>query len=125
MLPAILCAISYREWKIAAVAAVFAVLNPLLFSPPETDDAWMTRVVLAERWWNERDRGFVGLAYPNVLNAVNVPVTLSAIVAASPATASNCTRRNRVDASQILVRRRTRPRVRLRDRPLVPSRRAR
>lgn len=82
VLPALLYAIYHREWKLAAAAVVFTILNPLLFSPPETDNAWMTRVVLAERWWSDRDRGVIGVEYPNVLNTVNIPVTLYAIIAA-------------------------------------------
>ncbi|ELY63121.1 DUF6653 family protein [Natrinema versiforme] len=83
VLPALLYAIYHREWKMAAAVVAFTVLNPLLFSPPETDEAWMTRVVLAERWWKDRDRGVLGITYPNVLNTVNIPVTLYAIFAAS------------------------------------------
>jgi hypothetical protein len=53
-------------------ALAWAVLNPVLFSPPETDEAWMTRVVLAERWWTEeRGQGLISLSYPNVLNLLN------------------------------------------------------
>ncbi|ELY53375.1 DUF6653 family protein [Natronococcus jeotgali] len=66
----------------AVFAAVFTLLNPILFSPPETEDAWMTRVVLAERWWRERGNGVIGLTYPAVLNAANVPMTAYAVVAA-------------------------------------------
>jgi hypothetical protein len=82
LLPVILYATYRRNWNVAAVAAVFTLLNPILFSPPENEDAWMTRVVLAERWWKERGNGVIGLTYPTVLNAVNVPVTAYAVVAA-------------------------------------------
>ena len=82
LLPAILYAIYHRNWKLAAAAAVFTAVNPLLFAPPEDDDAWMTRVVLAERWWKRTDRGFVGLSYPNVLNLANLPTTAYALAAA-------------------------------------------
>ncbi|WP_137290369.1 DUF6653 family protein [Natronorubrum halophilum] len=82
LLPAILYAIYYRNWKVAVAAVIFTVINPLLFDPPEDNDAWMTRVVLAEQWWKEESRGFIGLSYPNVLTVVNIPTTIYAIVAA-------------------------------------------
>ena len=50
-LPAILYADLSPDWRFLAGVVVFVVLNPLLFSPPEDDNAWMTRVVLAGRWW--------------------------------------------------------------------------
>lgn len=81
--PAILYAIYHRDWRVVAVAAVFTVLNPLLFSPPEDDEAWMTRVVLAEQWWtDEMRRGLLDVSYPNVLNLLNIPVSVYALVAA-------------------------------------------
>ncbi|WP_123621517.1 DUF6653 family protein [Halorubrum sp. CSM-61] len=82
LLPAILYAIYHRNWKVAIAAVIFTVSNPLLFDPPEDNDAWMTRVVLAERWWKDEGRGFVGLSYPNVLTVANIPITIYAIVAA-------------------------------------------
>lgn len=82
-LPAVLYAIYHRNWRFLAVVAAFVVLNPLLFSPPETDDAWMTRVVLAERWWtDEMGRGVLDLSYPNVLNVLNVPTSAYALLSA-------------------------------------------
>jgi hypothetical protein len=81
--PALLYAIYRRDPRLLVAVLGFAALNPLLFSPPETDDAWMTRVVLAERWWTEEEgRGVLDLSYPNVLNLLNVPVTGYALVAA-------------------------------------------
>lgn len=82
MLPALLYAIYRRDWRLVAVTAAFAAVNPLLFAPPEDDDAWMTRVVLAERWWRETDRGFFDPSYPNALNVLNVPTTVYAVVTA-------------------------------------------
>lgn len=83
VLPAILYAVYHREWRVAAAAIVFTVVNPFLFSPPVDDDAWMTRVVLAERWWRtDREQPVFDLFYPNVLNVLNIPATGYAFVAA-------------------------------------------
>lgn len=82
LLPALLYAIYNRSWKVAVAAAIFTVVNPLLFAPPEDNDAWMTRVVLAEQRWKEEGRGFMGLSYPNVLNLVNIPTMSYAIIMA-------------------------------------------
>lgn len=82
-LPVILYAVYHRDWRLLASALAFTVLNPVLFSPPETDEAWMTRVVLAERWWTEeRRRGVLDVSYPNVLNVCNLPVFGYALLAA-------------------------------------------
>jgi hypothetical protein len=63
-------AVYRRDWRLLAAAIVWSAINPLLFSPPETDDAWMTRAVLAERWWiREVGNRTVGLDYPNICNA--------------------------------------------------------
>jgi hypothetical protein len=82
VLPALLYATYRRDWRLVAAVVAFAAVNPLLFAAPEDDEAWMTRVVLAERWWRETDRGFLDRSYPNVLNVCNAPVTLYATVAA-------------------------------------------
>lgn len=84
ILPVVLYAVYRRNWRLLVAGIAFAIVNPVLFSPPETDDAWMTRVVLAERWWtDELDRGMFGLSYPAVLNLLNVPTALYALVSAS------------------------------------------
>lgn len=79
ILPALVYAISNRRWKLLLTTVVFAVVNPLLFPRPTNTDAWMTKVVLAERYWREHDAD-IGLL--SILNVVNVPVTLYALYAA-------------------------------------------
>ena len=83
VLPVVLYAVYHRSWRLAVTAVVFTAINPLLFSPPESTDAWMTRVVLAEEWWTrEQGQSVLGLSYPNVLNSFNIPVTGYAFVSA-------------------------------------------
>jgi hypothetical protein len=83
LLPVLLFAVYHRKPRLAGAALLFAAVNPVLFSPPETDDAWMTRAVLAERWWTrEREAGLFDLTHPNRLNLLNVPVSAYAFVAA-------------------------------------------
>jgi hypothetical protein len=78
-LPAIVYAVHTRRWRLLAAAVAFTVLNPLLFPKPDDAEAWMTKVVLAERHWRESgdDPGTL-----HVLNVANVPVTLYAVYAA-------------------------------------------
>jgi hypothetical protein len=82
-LPVLLYAIYRRDGRLFGAVVAFAVFNPVLFSPPETDDAWMTRVVLAERWWTaETNRGLFDASYPNVLNLFTSLATGYALLAA-------------------------------------------
>jgi hypothetical protein len=78
-LPALVYAIHARRWRVLLAAVVFAVINPILFSKPDGTDAWMTKVVLAERYWQEHDADIGPLS---LLNLANVPITLYAIYAA-------------------------------------------
>jgi hypothetical protein len=83
VLPALLYAVYQRRWRVAVAAVVFTVVNPVLFSPPADDEAWMTRVVLAERWWTtEHEQPVFELSYPNALNVLNIPATGYAFIAA-------------------------------------------
>ncbi|MCG1005941.1 DUF6653 family protein [Halorubrum lacusprofundi] len=76
VLPVLLYAVSDRNWKLGMAAVAFTLVNPVLFSPPEDTDAWMTRVVLAEEWWvEEQEQRVLGLTYPNLLNLLNIPLT--------------------------------------------------
>ena len=68
--PTLVLAIYRRDRPLLAGTLLFVLANPLLFSPPDDDDAWATRVVLGERVWLEegvwpsRDLVFVALAAP-------------------------------------------------------------
>jgi len=79
----IVYAVYRRNWRLLAAALAWTALNPFLFSPPADEDAWMTRAVLAERWWiDEADGRTVGLGYPNVLNGAGALGFLYALYAA-------------------------------------------
>lgn len=66
---AIVYALYRRNWRLLGAALVWTVLNPFLFSPSPTEDAWMTRAVRAERWWfSEKANSTVGFGYPNICN---------------------------------------------------------
>jgi len=83
LLPALLFAVYHRKPRLAGAVLLFTAVNPVLFSPPDDDDAWMTRAVLAERWWaRERRAGLSDLTHPNRLNLLNAPVSAYAFVAA-------------------------------------------
>ena len=79
----IVYALYRRNWRLLGAALVWTAINPLLFSPPETDDAWMTRAVLAERWWiTEQNNPTVGPSYPNIANTIGALGFVYAVYAA-------------------------------------------
>lgn len=78
-LPVLVYAISSRRWRLVLATTVKTVVNPFLFSKPDDMDAWMTRVVLAERYWRKHN---VDIGPLNLLNLANVSVTLYSIYAA-------------------------------------------
>ncbi|EMA01427.1 hypothetical protein C437_17061 [Haloarcula vallismortis ATCC 29715] len=62
---------------------LWTAINPILFAPPATEDAWMTRAVLAERWWlAKQDNGTMGLDYPNICNTGGALASALALYAA-------------------------------------------
>ncbi|WP_367175492.1 DUF6653 family protein [Haloarcula rubripromontorii] len=79
----IVYAVYQRDWRLLAGAFLWTLLNPVLFAPPETEDAWMTRAVLAERWWlTEESNGTMGTEYPNVCNTAGALASVTALYAA-------------------------------------------
>jgi len=68
-MPLLMACIYRRNWRGLALTLAFVVLNPVLFSPPEDDSAWMTKVVYGERLWTQAEHGRLG--YPEVLNLFN------------------------------------------------------
>lgn len=80
--PVLSYALYRRNWRLLALAAAFAVVNPVLFPPPADTDNWLSRAVLAERAWLEAGNGTLGTDYPNVLNLLNTFSALYALYAA-------------------------------------------
>jgi hypothetical protein len=78
-LPVLVHAVYARRPRLLVAAVGFALVNPVLFSKPDDADAWMTKVVLAERHWRESGDDLGAL---HLLNAGNALATLYAIYAA-------------------------------------------
>ncbi|WP_394348213.1 DUF6653 family protein [Salinadaptatus halalkaliphilus] len=62
--PAVAYAIYRRSWRLLLLSILWGVVNPILFSPPKDEEAWMTRGVLAQQWW-VRGEGHGILGYPS------------------------------------------------------------
>lgn len=79
VLPVLLYGVYARRPRIVAAAIGFTVVNPVLFSPPENADAWMTRVVLGERMYYRHKEGTQPV---DLLNYANGPVFAYALYSA-------------------------------------------
>ena len=80
--PVLTYALYHRNWRLLGLSLAFAAVNPVLFPPPKDTDGWLSHAVLAERAWLEAGNGTLGTDYPNVLNLLNVQVTLYTLYAA-------------------------------------------
>jgi hypothetical protein len=79
--PVLVLALYRRSRPLLGATLLFVLLNPLLFSPPDDDGAWATRVVRGERVWLDRGLGsspgdllFVTLAAPLYLFTIRAAV---------------------------------------------------
>jgi hypothetical protein len=80
--PLLIYALYRRNYRLLAATILYTVVNPVLYPRPERTDSWISRGVLAEREWLRAGNGTMGFDYPNVLNLLNVPVSLYALYAA-------------------------------------------
>lgn len=79
---ALLLALYRHAWKRLGAVIVFLALNPVLFPEPERTDNWLSEGVLGERAWIADGKPMFGTRYPEVLNAVNVPLYCYTLYAA-------------------------------------------
>jgi hypothetical protein len=75
--PVLVAAVYRRDRRLLAGTLLFVVANPFLFSEPDDDAAWATRVVRGEQTWLDRglrsspvDVLFVCLAAPLYLSTL-------------------------------------------------------
>ncbi|AFK19083.1 hypothetical protein E6P09_09890 [Haloferax mediterranei ATCC 33500] len=80
--PVLMYAIYKRNRRLFAATVAFIAVNPVLFPRPERTDNYLSRIVLAEREWLDEGNGTMSLDYPNVLNVLNIPVTVYAFASA-------------------------------------------
>lgn len=77
--PLLMYAIYARKRRMLVGLLAFTVINPVLFPPPKSTDNWMSRGVEAERFWLTNGPRW---SLTNLLNAVNVPISLFALFSA-------------------------------------------
>ncbi|MFC7203809.1 DUF6653 family protein [Haloferax namakaokahaiae] len=80
--PILMYAIYRRDAKLLTATAAFLAVNPVLFPRPKRTDNWLSKIVLAEAEWLDAGNKTMGLDYPNVLNVINIPVTIYAFASA-------------------------------------------
>ncbi|WP_435153545.1 DUF6653 family protein [Haladaptatus sp. DFWS20] len=78
--PMLILAIYRRRRLLLVGTLLFVSVNPLLFAPPDDDEAWATRVVLGERVWFER--GLLSSPRDSLFVGVTAPIHLFALRAA-------------------------------------------
>ncbi|MEM4782373.1 MAG: DUF6653 family protein [Halalkalicoccus sp.] len=79
---ALLLALYRHAWKSLGAVIAFLVANPVLFPEPENTDNWLSEGVLGERAWIADGNPVFGTDYPELLNAVNVPLYCYTLYAA-------------------------------------------
>ncbi|ELZ82121.1 hypothetical protein C455_02889 [Haloferax larsenii JCM 13917] len=80
--PVLMYAIFTRNRRLFAATLAFIAVNPVLFPRPKRTDNYLSRIVLAEREWLDEGKNTMGLDYPNILNVLNIPVTVYAFASA-------------------------------------------
>ena len=81
--PVVAYAIYRRSWRVLLLAGLWGIVNPIFFSPPEDEDAWMTRGVLAQQWWVRKEgNGILGTSGPNIFSTAGVLTTIYTLYAA-------------------------------------------
>ncbi|MWV40180.1 DUF6653 family protein [Natrialba sp. INN-245] len=81
--PAVAYAIYRRSWRLLLLSILWGVVNPILFSPPKDEEAWMTRGVLAQQWWVRGEgHGILGVSKPNIFSTAAVLTSIYTLYAA-------------------------------------------
>ncbi|MDL5363521.1 DUF6653 family protein [Halalkalicoccus sp. NIPERK01] len=79
---ALLLALYRHAWKSLGAVIAFLALNPVLFPEPKDTDNWLSEGVLGEQAWIAEGNPVFGTGYPEVLNAINVPLYLYTLYSA-------------------------------------------
>lgn len=88
ILPLLSLAIWSRIWLgwhciwVIAVVVIWTWMNPRVFGPPKSNDAWMTQGVLGERIWLARASHAIPYHHERVTRSLNFTAGLGAVVLA-------------------------------------------